>query len=275
MSISNWNNGKCPHGWPVVTVELEDRWQRDFSSPDCTLCRPNTILSTYKEPLLTPFICVLSGGQDSTTSLAWALKEFGHHSQTAGIFFDYGQRHLAAEQEAARRVAEYFNIPLKTLTVSSLKELGDSALTDHSKPITHSEERDGLPSTFTPGRNMIFFTLAVAFGYKLGHEDIKLVSGVCQTDYSGYPDCRRNFVDDFESAAYEATDKSVRVYTPLMELTKKETVELMAELGHLDAYALSHTCYNGDRPPCGTCPACILRAKGFAEAGVPDPVMGI
>lgn len=220
----------------------------------------------------TPFVCVLSGGQDSTTCLAWALDTYGKHPNSACIFFDYGQRH-SVEEEAAHVVAAYFGLPLTKLPVSSIKALGDSSLTDYSRDVTKTDERDGLPTSFTPGRNVVFLSLAAAFAYKLRHETIHLVTGVCQTDYSGYPDCRAYFIRAHEASLALGMNKQVHIHTPLMHLTKAETVKLMEKLGHLDAYKYTHTCYLGQQPPCGTCPACNLRAKGFTEAGISDPLV--
>src|SRR5690606_1890821 len=122
--------------------------------------------------------------------------------------------------------------------------------------------------TFVPGRNLVFLTLAAAWGWPRGIHD--LVAGTSQTDYSGYPDCRRDTLDALERTLSLGLERDIRIHTPLMRLSKKETVLLAAELGALEAMALTHTCYRGERPPCGTCAACVLRAKGFAEAGVPD-----
>ena len=134
------------------------------------------------------------------------------------------------------------------------------------------EEATGndLPNTFVPGRNLIFLTFAAAFAWQRGIVD--LVSGVAQTDYSGYPDCRRDTIDALEQSLNLGMERTFTLHTPLMNLSKKETVELAQDLGAMNAMALTHTCYNGERPPCGQCPACQLRAKGFLEAGIADPL---
>jgi len=113
-------------------------------------------------------------------------------------------------------------------------------------------------------------TLAAAFAWQRGITDI--VTGVCQTDYSGYPDCRADTMVALEAALRAGIDFPINLHTPLMYLTKAETVIMLRDLGHLDLLRQSHTCYNGQIPPCGTCPACVLRAKGFAEAGIADPL---
>lgn len=225
-------------------------------------------------------VVVLSGGQDSTTCLAWAVREFGRENVHA-VSVDYGQRH-SAELNAAQEIAEKFGVPWVILTLEALCDLADSALVDPSRALTWEGGRpdaampQGLPSSFVPGRNLLLLSLAASFAVKVGAKE--LVTGVCQTDYSGYPDCRREFVDALEKALTLAMPSScgpVVIHTPLMHLTKAETVKLARELpGAWEALALSVTCYEGKRPGCGVCPACVLRAKGFAEAGEPDPAQG-
>ena len=129
-----------------------------------------------------------------------------------------------------------------------------------------------LPDTFVPGRNLVFLTFAAAFAWQRGIR--QLVTGVAQTDYSGYPDCRAATISSLQQTLSLGMEADFTLHTPLMNLSKAQTVTLAAELGALPAMALTHTCYNGQRPPCGECPACELRAKGFAEAGVADPLLG-
>jgi 7-cyano-7-deazaguanine synthase len=129
---------------------------------------------------------------------------------------------------------------------------------------------EGLPNTFVPGRNLVFLTFAAAFAYQ--REIPNLVTGVAQTDYSGYPDCRESTLIALERALSLGMEFDFKLHTPLMSLSKQATVELAVNLGAMPAMALTHTCYEGMRPPCGRCPACVLRAKGFAEAGVEDPL---
>ena len=215
-------------------------------------------------------LVVLSGGQDSTTCLYWALAEFGRESVTA-LTFDYGQRHRI-ELDCAARVAEFADVPHHVLPIDTFAALGGDALTDARIGVAAPPE-DGLPNTFVPGRNLVFLTFAAAFAYRRGIRH--LVTGVAQTDYSGYPDCRAETIAALQRAIRLGMESDVVIHTPLMHLTKRETVELARELGGLPAMALTHTCYNGERPPCGRCAACELRAKGFAEAGIPDPLLEV
>jgi 7-cyano-7-deazaguanine synthase len=208
-------------------------------------------------------LVVLSGGQDSTTCLYWALDRFDHNAIDT-VSFDYGQRHHI-ELDCAARVAEFAGVPNTCL-------LGGDALTDPDVEVASgTNEQAGLPNTFVPGRNLIFLTFAAAYAYQRGIRH--LVIGVAQTDYSGYPDCREGTITALQHALRLGMESDVTIHTPLMHLSKKETVELARELGALPAMALTHTCYNGERPPCGQCAACELRARGFAEAGVADPLL--
>ncbi len=215
-------------------------------------------------------LVVLSGGQDSTTCLYWALDRFGKGS-VSSLTFDYGQRHRI-ELDSARRVASHAGVPIVRLPIDTFAALGGDALTDASIGVeSEVDEGSGLPSTFVPGRNIIFLTFAAAYAWR--HDIGNLVTGVAQTDYSGYPDCRENTIRSLEQTLRLGMESDIRIHAPLMRLSKKETVELAVRLGALDAMALTHTCYNGVRPPCGECPACILRARGFKEAGVEDPLL--
>ena len=215
-------------------------------------------------------VVVLSGGQDSTTCLFWALERFGG-DQVEALTFDYGQRHRI-ELDCAGQVAKHAGVGHTTLPIDTFAALGGNALTDSHIPVEQSPG-NGLPNTFVPGRNLIFLTFAAAFAWQRDLADI--VTGVAQTDYSGYPDCRRDTIDAMEQSLNLGMESTFRIHTPLMNLTKKQTVELARDLGALDAMALTHTCYNGQRPPCGECPACELRAKGFLDAGLADPLISI
>jgi 7-cyano-7-deazaguanine synthase len=215
-------------------------------------------------------LVVLSGGQDSTTCLYWALREFGT-GNVAAVTFDYGQRHRI-ELESAARVATFAGVPQTVLPIDTFDVLGGNALTASEIDVSASNDAEtGLPNTFVPGRNLIFLTFAAAFAYPSGFAH--LVTGVAQTDYSGYPDCREETIRAVEQSIRLGMEFDVRIHTPLMHLSKAETVLLARELGALPAMAMTHTCYNGVRPPCGECPACELRAAGFAAAGVPDPLI--
>ncbi|GGX94236.1 7-cyano-7-deazaguanine synthase QueC [Vogesella alkaliphila] len=217
-------------------------------------------------------LVVLSGGQDSTTCLFWALREFGAANIEA-LTFDYGQRHRV-ELDAARKVAELAGVRQTLLPIDTFAAIGGNALTDNSIAPEQGARDDAdtaLPNTFVPGRNLIFLSFAAAFAYTRGIEHV--VTGVAQTDYSGYPDCRENTLKALELALRLGMDSRVTLHTPLMFMSKAETVQLAQEVGAMDAMAWSHTCYNGEVPPCGHCAACELRAKGFLEAGVADPLV--
>ena len=175
-------------------------------------------------------LVVLSGGQDSTTCLYWALDRFGA-GHVAAVTFDYGQRHRI-ELDCAARVAARAAVPHTVLPINT-------------------------------------FAAALAYQREIHH----LVAGVAQTDYSGYPDCRQATLQALEQALRLGMDYEITLHTPLMFRSKADTVRLARDLGALPALADTHTCYHGQQPPCGECPACVLRARGFAEAGIPDPLV--
>jgi 7-cyano-7-deazaguanine synthase len=213
-------------------------------------------------------LVVLSGGQDSTTCLYWAKQRF---EVVESLTFDYGQRHRI-EIDCARAVADFAGVGNTLLPLNTLSALGGNSLTDTTMNISANDTRStGLPNSFVPGRNILFLTCAAAYAWQkdIGH----LVTGVAQTDYSGYPDCRRATVESLQHTLRLAMESTIEIHTPLMDLSKKETVLLAQSLGALEAMSLTHTCYHGVRPPCGRCPACELRAKGFAEAGIADPLV--
>lgn len=215
-------------------------------------------------------LVVLSGGQDSTTCLYWALDRFGAGAVDT-VTFDYGQRHRI-EIDCAAKIAELAGVTNACLPIDTFAALGGDALTDPDIDVPNGpDDSAGLPNTFVPGRNLIFLTYAAAYAYQ--REITHLVTGVAQTDYSGYPDCREGTITALQHVIRLGMESDITIHTPLMHLSKKETVELARDLGALPAMALTHTCYNGERPPCGTCAACELRAKGFAEAGVNDPLL--
>ena len=214
-------------------------------------------------------LVILSGGQDSTTCLYWAMNKFGR-DRVETITFDYGQRHRV-EIDCARAIADAAGVSNTVIPIDSFSALGGNALTDATIEVTKETNTDELPNTFVPGRNIVFLTFAAAYAWprNIGH----LVCGVAQTDYSGYPDCREETVEALQLTLRLGMESRIQIHTPLMHLSKKETVELASELGGIDAMALTLTCYEGRRPPCGQCPACRLRARGFAEAGVDDPLV--
>ena len=215
-------------------------------------------------------LVLLSGGQDSTTCLYWAIDRFGRTNVDA-MSFDYGQRHRI-ELDCAGAVAVDAGVDHVVLPIDTFRTLGGNALTEDAIAVCSEKGgRTGLPNTFVPGRNIIFLTYAAAHAWR--HDIGHLVTGVAQTDYSGYPDYRQETIESLQQTLRLGMETAVEIHAPLMHLSKKETVELARDLGALHAMALTHTCYNGARPPCGECPACELRAKGFSEAGVADPLL--
>ena len=208
-------------------------------------------------------LVLVSGGQDSATCLAIATDRYP--GAVMAIGFDYAQRHRV-ELEQAQILSDLAGVPFSRLDLSLLSQLTHNALTRHDQTIVH--EPGSLPSTFVPGRNHLFLSIAAIYAKQ---HDISLIyTGVCQTDFSGYPDCRDVFIKSLNVTLYLAMETQFQIETPLMWLTKAETVLKMKALERLDWYAHTHTCYEGKRPACGRCPACILRLKGFQEAGILD-----
>lgn len=223
-----------------------------------------------------PAVVLLSGGQDSTTCLFWAKRRF---ATVHPVAFDYGQRHRT-ELEAARDIVDIAGLELDVLELGVLAALGGSSLVRSSRKLESSgglvdrEAPDGLPTSFVPGRNLIFLSVAAAFAVKKGARHI--VTGVCEEDYSGYPDCRQLFVEHMVTVIEAAMPSSTgpwTIHAPLMNLSKSRTVALARELGDdcWRAVGRSVTCYQGKRPGCGECPSCVLRAAGFCIAGLEDP----
>ena len=222
-----------------------------------------------------PAVVLLSGGLDSATVAAIALRD-GY--DVAALSFRYGQRH-ALEIEAAVRVARYFDIRRHQIVDIDLAAFGGSALTaDIPVPKDRSDDEIGgvIPVTYVPARNTIFLSFALAFAEVVGARDIFI--GVNALDYSGYPDCRPEFVNAFERLANVATKAAVesgggfRVHAPLLHLRKSGIITLGLSLG-VD-YSITSSCYDPspEGEACGRCDACLLRLRGFAEAGVEDPV---
>jgi 7-cyano-7-deazaguanine synthase len=221
-----------------------------------------------------PAVVLLSGGLDSATALAVARSE-GY--EPYALSFRYGQRH-EVELEAARRVAQAHGVARHVVVDIDLRSFGGSALTSDT-PVPHHDTVDqldeGIPVTYVPARNTIFLSFALAWAETLGASDVFI--GVNALDYSGYPDCRPEYIAAYEAMADLATRAGVEggqkltIHTPLISLTKAQIIELGASLG-VD-YGLTHSCYDPgpDGRPCGTCDSCLLRAKGFREAGRVDP----
>ena len=201
----------------------------------------------------------LSGGQDSTTCLYWALKNFDH---VEAVCFSYGQKH-ALEVEVARRIAEKAGVEFSLLDLSLLGQMTHNALTDASVVMDKEKPADALPNTFVPGRNMLFLTLAAIKAYEKGIRN--LVTGVSQTDFSGYPDCRDTFIRSLNVSLNLAMESQFVIHTPLMWLDKEQEWELADELGVFDLVRNETlTCYNGVMADgCGECPACKLRRAGL------------
>ena len=215
-------------------------------------------------------LVLTSGGQDSTTCLFWAINNF---KKIYAVSFNYGQKH-SKEIEVAESICEKFNIDHKVVDISFLKELVISNLFEGADDVNKKHElNDDVPSSFVPYRNMIFITLASAWASTLGVKHI--VTGVCETDYSGYADCRDVFIKSLQGTLNLATDfkdRNIVVHTPLMWLTKAEEFKFAEELGCLD-FIINETltCYNADETMnnygkgCDNCPACKLRRKGYEE----------
>lgn len=217
-----------------------------------------------------PIAIVLhSGGLDSTTCLAVAVHE-GY--QPHALAFDYGQRH-SFELEAAKRICQHRGVRQTILTLP-IAQLGGSALTDTNQAIPDYSHSDHIPVTYVPARNLTFLSYAVGLAEVLKAEAIYI--GVSSIDYSGYPDCRPAFIESFAQTANLATKagaegKQLAIKTPLINLSKAETIQLGLELGV--NYANTVSCYqaNSHGAACGRCDSCVLRQKGFADAGVADP----
>jgi 7-cyano-7-deazaguanine synthase len=223
-----------------------------------------------------PAVVLLSGGLDSATALAVAVEEgFAPYA----LSFRYGQRH-EVELAAARRVATALGVVRHVVAEIDLRVFGGSALTADIAVPRHDRVEDldgGIPVTYVPARNTIFLSYALAWAETLGASDVFL--GVNALDYSGYPDCRPEYVAAFEAMADLATRAGVegrqrlRIHAPLIELTKAQIIQRGLALGV--NYGLTHSCYDPDAAgqPCGGCDSCLLRAKGFAELGLEDPAL--
>lgn len=227
--------------------------------------------------MTTTALVLFSAGQDSATCLAWALDQY-ERVETIGFF--YGQRHAvemtrrAPLRDAIAALRPSWTTRLggdRVVDIAGYGALAESALTsDRAIEL----EASGLPSTFVPGRNLVFLSIAAAHAYRIGAD--MLIGGMCETDYSGYPDCRRDTLDAMQRALSLGLDREIDVQTPLMHLSKAQTWSLAHDLGGgalVDVIVeQSHTCYEGDRTHrydwgygCGACPACDLRAKGWAQ----------
>lgn len=221
-------------------------------------------------------VCLLSGGLDSTTCLACAIRD---GFDTYALSFDYGQRHQV-ELDAAARIAQHLGAKDHKVMKIDLRAFGGSALTDEIAVPKHANvsevSQTEIPITYVPARNTVMLSIALAWTEVLNATSIYI--GVNAVDYSGYPDCRPDYIASFEKMANLATKNGVegithlRIHTPLIDLSKSEIIRLASDLG-VDL-SLTHSCYDPDHEgrSCGRCDSCLLRLKGFQEAGMSDPV---
>lgn len=206
-------------------------------------------------------LVLFSGGQDSTTCLFWAKK---HFDQVVAIAFDYGQRHLL-ELTAARHIASEAGVQLNIFKIDMLSGVSHNSLTDKGMSVEWEQSDDRPPNTLVEGRNMLFLTYAAIFAKANGISD--LVTGVGQADYSGYPDCRNEFVLSLNHTLNLSMDYAYRIHTPLMWLDKAEIWQMADELGVFDLVRdQTITCYHGVKGEgCGSCPSCVLRKRGLLK----------
>lgn len=212
-------------------------------------------------------LLIFSGGQDSTTCLGWSLNK-GYDIEA--INFNYGQKHLV-EVKQAEIICDLYKIKLHKINISFLDKLVDSALTSNGDVTKQHDRLTHLPASFVPNRNALFITLAHALAQKIGAS--KLITGVCETDYSGYPDCRASFIKSIENTLNIGSDSDIEIETPLMYLNKAEVWKIALSVNFLNVIKEhTHTCYNGDHETkhiwgygCDNCPACELRKKGWYE----------
>jgi 7-cyano-7-deazaguanine synthase len=221
---------------------------------------------------MTTAVVLLSGGLDSSTALAWAIKKQGWNCHT--VAFDYGQRHRI-ELEASSHVARSLQVKNHRIIKVDLRAIGHSALTSDMSVPKDEMDHVGVPTTYVPARNLIFLSLAAALAETVAAT--RLVIGANVVDYSGYPDCRSEFLDSFVQTALLGTRAGseggeLEISAPLIHLGKSEIISLGLELG-LD-YGLTRSCYDPfpDGLPCGHCDSCLFRQQGFAELGLSDPL---
>ncbi len=213
-------------------------------------------------------VCLVSGGLDSCVAAAVAAKDY----EPAFLHVNYGQRTEARELRAFREIADFYGVRYRLVAdVPALKQIGGSALTDEGLAIPEgSISTDGIPITYVPFRNAHFLAIAVSWGEVLGAK--KIFIGASQVDFSGYPDCRASFFEAFNRVIQEGTrpETEIVIETPLINLTKAEIVKLGIELKA--PLHLTWSCYQNEEVACGRCESCLLRLKGFREAGAKDPI---
>lgn len=200
-------------------------------------------------------------------------KHAGH--ETIALSFDYGQRHNK-ELECARKIAQQAGVTTHQVVSLNLGQWGGSSLTDASMEVENGNiDRTDIPVTYVPARNMVFLSVAASLAEALGAQHIYI--GVSQVDYSGYVDCRQEFIDAMEAAIQKGTvmgaarGEKIQIHAPFIQMTKAQEIQLGTQLG-VD-FGLTWSCYRGGAKPCGTCDSCLLRAKAFADAGVPDTAL--
>jgi len=211
-------------------------------------------------------LVVFSGGQDSTTCLGWAIKEY---KEVECISFLYNQKH-EIEIKQAEKICKKLKVKHKIVDISFFSQLVNSALTSDGDVTKQHEDHEDLPASFVPNRNALFFTIAHAYAQTIKAENI--IAGTCETDYSGYPDCRRAFIDNLQFTLSKGSSTQIGIVTPLMFINKAQTFKLAKDNDCLDlVLEYSHTCYNGSTKKnewgfgCDKCPACDLRKKGYNE----------
>lgn len=206
-------------------------------------------------------LVVFSGGQDSTTCLLWALKRY---DEVVAVSFDYGQRHKL-ELDCAKKIASRLNVEWHVMDMSLLNQLAPNSLTRTDIEVDENAPKEGAPNSVVDGRNMLFLTFAAVFAKQRGITD--LITGVSQSDFSGYPDCRDVFIKSLNTTLNLAMDYNFCIETPLMWIDKADTWKLADDLGGLDLVRNETlTCYNGIKGSgCGHCPSCKLRNQGYDE----------
>ena len=215
-------------------------------------------------------VVLLSGGLDSTTCMAVAKE---HGREPYPISFDYHQRH-SIELDGAKKVAAFYKVKKHLIIETNMESIGGSALTDEAIGVPEGDtSRQSVPVTYVPARNLIFLSYALGYAEVIGARYVYI--GVNSVDYSGYPDCRPEFIRHFQAVADYSTEgasegKRIEIVAPLQELSKADIVRLAARLAV--PLELTHSCYNGGEKACGICDSCKLRLQGFAEAGVADPI---
>ena len=215
-------------------------------------------------------VVLLSGGLDSTTCMAVAKE---HGREPYPISFDYHQRH-SIELEGAKKIAAFYKVKKHLIIETNMERIGGSALTDRAIAVPEGDvSRTSVPVTYVPARNLIFLSYAVGYAETIGARYVYI--GVNSVDYSGYPDCRPEFIQRFQAAADYATEaasagKRIEIVAPLQNLSKAEIVRLAARLAV--PLELTHSCYKGGEKACGICDSCRLRLQGFRQAGIDDPI---